>query len=79
MNHRLQDVSEHLMRHSLFINNLEPATICCFCHFSPSGSHSTVANHLAEKHNVPKSTTKGARRLLRFYTFLGLEDLRVTV
>jgi hypothetical protein len=77
VNHHPLNVREHLTRHDLFMNELEPVIICRSCKFSLGDSPSAVANHLTEKHNVPKSTTKELMRLLRPYTFLGPEALRL--
>ena len=77
VNHRPENVREHLARHGLFVNEPEPVIICRTCRFALGDSPTAVANHLAEKHNVPKSTTKELRRLLRPYTFLGPEALRL--
>jgi hypothetical protein len=77
VNHCLENVREHLTRHNLFMNEPEPVIICRSCKFSLGDSPNAVANHLAEKHNVPKSTTKELRRLLGPYTFLGPEALRL--
>ena len=73
--HRPENVREHLARHGLFVNEPKPVVICCTCRFALGDSPTAVANHHAEKPNVPKSTTKEPRRLLRPYTFLGPEAL----
>ena len=52
--HRPENVREHLARHGLFMN--EPVIICRSCKFSLGDSPNAVANHLAEKHNVPQSS-----------------------
>lgn len=70
-NHRPTDIRDHLARHGLFMNEPEPVIICRSCKFALGDSLAAVANHLAEKHSVLKSTTKELRRLLRPYTFLG--------
>jgi hypothetical protein len=72
-----ENIREHLTRHGLFMNEPEPVIICRSCQFSLGDSPSAVANHLAEKHNVPKATTKELRRLLHPFTFLGPETLRL--
>ena len=73
--YRPEDVREHLARHGLSVNELELVIICCTCRFALGDSLTAVASYLAEKHNVPKLTTKELRRLLRPYTFLGPEAL----
>ena len=77
VNCRPNNVREHLIRYSLLINKLELVIICCSCRFLLRDSLNAVTNHLAKKHKVPKLTTKELRRVLRPYTFLGLEALRL--
>jgi hypothetical protein len=76
-NYSSKNVREHLARHRLSVNELELVIICCTCRFALSDFLTAVANYLAKKHNVPKLTIKELRRLLRLYTFLGLEALRL--
>jgi hypothetical protein len=54
----------------LHINKPEHAIICCSCKFALQGSVEAIVKHLAEKHNVPRSTRDETRPLLRLYTFL---------
>lgn len=77
VNHRPENVREPLARHELFMNEPEPVIICRACGFALGDPPTAVVNHLAEKHIAPKSTTKELTRLLRPYTFLGLEALRL--
>jgi hypothetical protein len=76
-NYDPENVRAHLARHGLFMNEPEPVIICRTCRFALGDSPIAVANHLAEKHGAPKSTTKELRHLLRPYTFLGPEALRL--
>jgi hypothetical protein len=68
-NYRSKNVREHLARYKLFVNELELVIIYCTYRFALSNSLTTIANYLAKKPNVPKSTTKELRYLLRPYTF----------
>jgi hypothetical protein len=72
-----ESVRAHLVSHRLFMNEPEPVIICRTCRFALSDSPVAVANHLAEKHGALKLDTKELRRLLRPYTFLGPEALRL--
>ena len=77
MNHRAEGVREQLKRHGLLMNEPEPTITCCSCQFSLGDYPNAVTNHLSGKHSVSKSATKELRRLLRPYTFLGPEALRL--
>jgi hypothetical protein len=61
VNHHPENAREQLARHRLFMNKLEPVIICRACGFALGDSPTAVANHLAEKHNAPKSPTINAR------------------
>ena len=61
VNHRLEKVRERLARRGLFMNEPEPVIICRACRFALGDSPTAVA--IAEKHDVPKSTTKELTRL----------------
>jgi hypothetical protein len=72
-----ESVRAYLVSYGLFMNEPEPVIICCTCRFALGDSPVAVANYLAEKHGALKLDTKELRRLLRPYTFLGLEALRL--
>lgn len=61
VNCRRDNVRELLTRYGLLKNEPKPVIICCPCKFSPGDSSNTFVNHLAEKHNASKSTTKEPR------------------
>ena len=76
-NYYPKNVREYLARYRLFVNELELVIICRIYRFALSNSLTTIINYLTKKYNVPKLTIKELRRLLRPYTFLGLEALRL--
>ncbi|KAJ6191987.1 hypothetical protein J3E72DRAFT_443135 [Bipolaris maydis] len=69
-------VRDLLERLNLHVNEPEPTIICRTCQFALNGINS-LADHVVEKHKLPKSLAKEASRQLRPYTILGPKELRL--
>ena len=69
-------VRDLLERLNLHVNEPEPTIICRTCQFALNGINS-LADHVVEKHKLPKSLAKEASRQLRPYTTLGPKELRL--
>lgn len=72
-----ENVKEHVTRHGLSMNEPESVIVCRTCSFAPGDPTTAVTNHLTKKLNTLMLTTKELRSLLRPYTFLGPEALRL--
>ncbi|KAJ5052595.1 hypothetical protein J3E74DRAFT_469583 [Bipolaris maydis] len=69
-------VRDLLERLNLHVNEPEPTIICRTCQFALNGINS-LADHVVEKHKLPKALAKEASRQLRPYTILGPKELRL--